>query len=586
MKFIKFLRSRNASIVTAAAAFVAVMLISLIYISAVSAFYPANSNKNPDNTDKNSLTAAVTLSEYTAKKADCVRTSQKSFDSFIIGSFSASAYDTLLLSEYLGGQWYNMCTDSNDPDEILNTFEYLAYQTGVKKLFLAISPYDMCTDMLESAYTVPNYTTGSVYRGYDDTNRISGETEYKTLHSYAFKETVKKDETDIEKLVNTVERIQKTCEEKEIELFIVLSPCYVDKDTAINAEKLDALKSSLEEVCSFWDFSYGKINSDSRFFYNRYEFRTALGNMVLAKIFSDKNVYVPENFGRFAELSENSPKQEQELKSYEKENSDLSSYSVEVPILLYHHIVEGDNAEYSDSIISAGLFEKHLAALKEAGYQTVSLKQLEDYVYKGAELPDNPICITFDDGYYSNYEYAFPLLEKYDMKAAVFVIGWAVGKDTYKDTGKPMYPHFDYDEALEMVSSGLVEIQSHTHDMHSNEFLEEGNNVRVGLLPMENESVSEYTQALKDDLDTFAENFTNNFGQEVRCLSYPHGKFTPLTEKIVADSGIKMTMSTVYTGKNILVKGLGQSLRALCRFTVSGNTEPDALIRMIENVYK
>ena len=110
--------------------------------------------------------------------------------------------------------------------------------------------------------------------------------------------------------------------------------------------------------------------------------------------------------------------------------------------------------------------------------------------------------------------------------------------------------------------------------------------MRVGLLPMENESVSEYTQALKDDLDTFAEDFTNNFGQEVRCLSYPHGKFTPLTEKIVADSGIKMTMSTVYTGKNILVKGLGQSLRALCRFTVSGNTEPDALIRMIENVYK
>ena len=91
-----------------------------------------------------------------------------------------------------------------------------------------------------------------------------------------------------------------------------------------------------------------------------------------------------------------------------------------MPVLLYHHIVEGDNAEYSDSIISAGLFEKHLAALKEAGYQTVSLKQLEDYVYKGAELPDNPICITFDDGYYSNYEYAFPLLEKYDAEA-VFV---------------------------------------------------------------------------------------------------------------------------------------------------------------------
>lgn len=93
---------------------------------------------------------------------------------------------------------------------------------------------------------------------------------------------------------------------------------------------------------------------------------------------------------------------------------------------------------------------------------------------KGEALPEKPVVITFDDGYQSNYEYAYPILKKYGMKATIFVIGSSVGKDEYKDTGLPMLPHFGVSEAREMENSGLISIQSHTYDLHQNGECEKG----------------------------------------------------------------------------------------------------------------
>jgi peptidoglycan/xylan/chitin deacetylase (PgdA/CDA1 family) len=134
-----------------------------------------------------------------------------------------------------------------------------------------------------------------------------------------------------------------------------------------------------------------------------------------------------------------------------------------VPILTYHHITENP---VGGAQISPETFEAQIKALYDNGYTAISFEELEAYVTQGTELPDNPVIITFDDGYYSNYEYAFPILKRYDMKAAIFVIGVSVGKDTYKDTDFDMTPHFGWEEANQMIASGLVSIHSHTYDMH------------------------------------------------------------------------------------------------------------------------
>ena len=69
-----------------------------------------------------------------------------------------------------------------------------------------------------------------------------------------------------------------------------------------------------------------------------------------------------------------------------------------------------------------------MRALDENGYTTVSFL-ICSLLWRGA-APEKPVVITFDDGYLSNYESAFPVLERLGMKATIFVIGTLVGRST------------------------------------------------------------------------------------------------------------------------------------------------------------
>ena len=195
--------------------------------------------------------------------------------------------------------------------------------------------------------------------------------------------------------------------------------------------------------------------------------------------------------------------------------------TISLPILLYHEI--NDTGE-GESIISKQVFITHLDALKEAGYQTVTFQQLIDSVENGVDLPKKPILITFDDGYVSNYEIAYPALKERDMKATIFIIGNSVGKDTYKETGSPMIPHFSYEQAQEMVKSGTISIQSHTYDLHQYEPLE-GNKYREGILPRSGETMEEYQDAIYQDLKKSISDIQLNLGETVNVLAYPFGLY-------------------------------------------------------------
>lgn len=138
--------------------------------------------------------------------------------------------------------------------------------------------------------------------------------------------------------------------------------------------------------------------------------------------------------------------------------------TVKVPILLYHHISEEFDLTNAISIISPRDFNLHMTAIKTQ-YTPISLKEYVDFVNckDGSKtLPTNPIIVTFDDGYLSNYEVAYPILKKLEIPATIFIVTDTVGEIGGK--GKVNYSHFTWEQAKEMQDSGLIDIESHTND--------------------------------------------------------------------------------------------------------------------------
>ena len=96
-----------------------------------------------------------------------------------------------------------------------------------------------------------------------------------------------------------------------------------------------------------------------------------------------------------------------------------------LPILTFHAI---DNRASVISF-SPALFEQGLRLLHDNGYRTLSLLDAADGLRKGLSFPARSLVITFDDGYQSVYEHAFPVLRRYHMTATVFL---AVGETRTK----------------------------------------------------------------------------------------------------------------------------------------------------------
>ena len=251
--------------------------------------------------------------------------------------------------------------------------------------------------------------------------------------------------------------------------------------------------------------------------------------------------------------------------------------TVRLPILMYHHVVDGGDPASS---ISAEMFESHMKALSTAGYTVVSFEDLRDYVEIGTPLPDRPIVLTFDDGYMSVYDSAFPVLRDYGMKATVFVIGVFYGESVYKGANYlQITPHFGDVEVADMVASGLVSIQSHSYDMHQFEPYEAGI-PRKGILRRSDESKKEYIEAFAADYALAADQIENAAGARPFVYSYPFGRRTRQAERLLKEAGIDVTVITT-ADFGVVIRGAPGSLYNLGRFNVRGDMSAEELLAMI-----
>lgn len=379
-----------------------------------------------------------------------------------------------------------------------------------------------------------------------------------------------------ENCMKSVAAIKERCEAADVELVVVAAPVYIDYFQNFQAEDVANFYASLAKVTDFWDFSCSSVSCEPRYFYDATHFRNAVGSMIAARITGDDSVYIPDDFGTYVTADTPSSYFSEVLQATALPDETVSR---DVPVLMWHNLAEESSG---DMTISVDTFRAQIEALHEAGFKTVSLQQLYDYVHFGTELPEKPIVLTFDDGYFSNYEYAFPILQEYDMQATIFAIGVSVGKDTYKDTDHAMTPHFGADEAREMVDSGLISVQSHTFDMHQWPPFEDGNaQVRETLLPFDGEADADYEAAVEADFAESRELLESITGQPVNALAFPEGAYVTLTQDALRSAGAELTFTTV-RAVNTVVKGLPQSLCAMPRFGMTESTDMTALVAELE----
>ncbi len=78
-------------------------------------------------------------------------------------------------------------------------------------------------------------------------------------------------------------------------------------------------------------------------------------------------------------------------------------------------------SSYVDHHLGSRLHESD-DRLRDQGYTTLTLYQLEGYVRNKINLPARAVAITFDDGLKSVNRYAYPVLKQYGFHATAFII--------------------------------------------------------------------------------------------------------------------------------------------------------------------
>ena len=226
----------------------------------------------------------------------------------------------------------------------------------------------------------------------------------------------------------------------------------------------------------------------------------------------------------------------------------------QIPVITYHHILPDDvNTHFRDNpwTISTENFAAQMRYLRDNGFYTPTLDELEAFLYRGWPLPYNSVMIHFDDGYYSNYVYAYPILHRYGLRAVLFSI---TAEAHMLGEYQPPICHDSLTKAAAITlrsRTDIFETASHSHNMHH--YAPDSQQTVLATETREN--------IIADTLQSFQ--YVSNH----RAYAYPLGQFNDTIIEALQEAGITMAF-TINTG---YVTGASDPFR-LNRFTIYRDT--------------
>ena len=202
-----------------------------------------------------------------------------------------------------------------------------------------------------------------------------------------------------------------------------------------------------------------------------------------------------------------------------------------VPALLYHHFIPKGKIDGNyDPVCFCydTAFAEQMNYLYEKGYSTISLDDFLAFKEGKQALPSKPIIVTFDDGFMSNYLYAFPILKNYGMKATVFV---TVDQDSenFKKYGAIDFPLTP--EQLREMSDYGISIESHTMTHRYLTELE--------------------TKVVRWELQESKRSLENMVKRPVKFLATPSGAYNKTVRQLAKEAGYKAVFGALKGSNNI-----------------------------------
>ncbi len=181
-----------------------------------------------------------------------------------------------------------------------------------------------------------------------------------------------------------------------------------------------------------------------------------------------------------------------------------------VPILCYHNLGPQTRGRL---LMSASAFEEQMRYLKREGYHVITLKQFLEFASLRQQLPRKTVVLTFDDGWKSFKEYAYPILKELGYPATLFIYTDFIGARIA----------LSWPEIKELAQEGYdIQAHSKTHD---------------DMRRKPTESDEDYSRRMQAELVQPLTVFQQRVGVSPKILAYPYGSHDDGVVKRVREAG-------------------------------------------------
>ena len=220
---------------------------------------------------------------------------------------------------------------------------------------------------------------------------------------------------------------------------------------------------------------------------------------------------------------------------------DASTYKKTTVWIFTYHSVSDDETLWNNYTISPQEFESDLRYMSEHNFHAVTVEDLIAHVGEGKALPENPIVISFDDGYRNIYTEVFPLLKKYKTRIVLSLIGEFIDA---AENGGAERTILTWQEAKEMADSGWVELANHSWGLHHDA-------ERSGSSRKKKEPLADYQTVLRNDIGFMQESVAKHTGHIPLTFVYPYGAVSKESAPVLKKLGINVTF-TIMRGSNTI----------------------------------